>query len=106
MEGKEYSLIVSGRALDDLADTIEWYESQRAELGSGFLMAFDEAVAFLQKYPEIYQVVFMEYRRVSIKKFPYGIFFSLHEEKRAVTIVAVIHDRGVTTRTLATIKIE
>ena len=106
MEGKEYGLILSRRALSSLDDAAGWYEQQREELGMEFLMAFEEAADFLRKNPKIYQKVYREFRKSSIKRFPYAIFFAVDDPKRVVRIVAVMHEKGVTTSEVKSLKMD
>ena len=106
MEGKEYRLILSKRALSNLDDATGWYEQQREELGMEFLMAFEEAADFLRSNPKIYQKVYKEFRRSSVKRFPYAIFFVIDDPKSMVRVVAVMHEKGVTTASVKSLKLD
>ena len=75
----------------ELADAYAWYEEQRPGLGEEFLACVEAALAQARRNPRLYQPVHRNVRRVLTRRFPYGIFY-LVEEQRLV-IVAVFHGR-------------
>ena len=58
-------------------------------LGSEFIRAVDVALATIKKSPMLYPVVLDEMRRCILKKFPFGVFFSI--ETDCILIVSIFH---------------
>lgn len=73
----------------DVEEAAQWYERQREGLGQLFL---DEVLRTLQgisEQPEFYPLVHRSTRRALIHKFPFGIYYRVHQE--VVVVVAVMH---------------
>ena len=79
------------RANRHVAGAFEWYEQQRAGLGSEFLSAVDEAIELLQQMPELGHVVHRDLRRLSLRRFPYVIYYRITGS--SVRIRACLHER-------------
>ena len=89
--GRELVVIISDRAATKLAEAVAWYEAERAGLGLEFLDAVDAVCALLLRHPEIGIEVRPRIRRALLRRFPYGVFYSLHEHR--VRLLAVLHSR-------------
>ncbi len=68
-----------------------WYETQSRGLGSEFVRAIDVALSKIGRTPMLYNVALDEMRRCRLKKFPFGIFFSVEEDH--ILIVSIFHSR-------------
>jgi plasmid stabilization system protein ParE len=84
-----YRIVVRPEADAEIADAARWYESQEHGLGFEFLRAFRTAVAVLRRNPFTYQKVMMETRRVLLRRFPYSVFYEVHDDD--VVILACFH---------------
>lgn len=93
MENNSYKLLISNEAYQDIDDAIAWYEEQAEGLGMNFIARFNDARAFLQSNPLIYQKVAKEFRKIRMKKFPYAIYFAVDEDKKELIVVAVWHQK-------------
>ena len=89
--GLNYRLLLSQEAESDIQEAVEWYENQRGGLGFEFALAFEESLQFLETNPKIYAAVYKEVRSVSMKKFPYSIFFIISDSENEVKVFAVVH---------------
>ena len=78
-------------AAAELAETVEWYEAQRVGLGLEFLDAVDAAFSHLRRQPDIGPEVRPRVRRVLLRRFPYGVFYTVRPE--LIEVLAVIHAR-------------
>ncbi len=87
----DYILLLRPEARIDLLDAFHWYEQQQAGLGHDFKLCVDNALLKLQKYPVSYKKVYLDIRRIIIKKFPFGIFFVVEDNK--VIVLAILHAR-------------
>jgi plasmid stabilization system protein ParE len=63
-------------AAADVEDAYQWYENQRPGLGDEFLAAVSTVIESLVTYPERFPIVHRETRRLSLRRFPYSLFFS------------------------------
>lgn len=70
------SLLIRPEAEADIEEAYRWYERQRSGLGSDFLLWVEEGHDKIQKNPEMYRVVHRNVRRLLIRRFPYGIFYT------------------------------
>lgn len=75
----------------ETANAAAWYERRRAGLGSEFLAAIDDALARIAERPQAFRVVTPRIRRARLRRFPYGVFFTLREDR--VEVLAVHHAR-------------
>ena len=78
-------------AQTDITTAFDWYEAQRSGLGFDFLRALSAAIEAAHRSPEHYPVLEEEIRRVLLRGFPYGVFFTRDETETLVT--RVIHAR-------------
>lgn len=84
-------LEIDSLAIEDVKESISYYED-KARKGSEFKVAFDEALAKILANPLIYQVLDeSEYRRCSVSRFPYGVFFKIIDD--CIYVIAVAHDK-------------
>jgi hypothetical protein len=63
-------LIILPEAEQDAAQAYVWYEDQEPGLGEEFLRCVDACIQFIWKSPGIYQVVYEDYRRGVVRRFP------------------------------------
>jgi len=62
------------QARDDAREAYAWYERQSTGLGERFLWHVDECPEFIQANPELFEVVYKQYRRAIVRRFPYVVF--------------------------------
>ncbi len=82
-------LIFAPEVEQDLAEASAWYESRRAGLGEESLSCVDACIAAILRMPQTQAVVYKQYRRGLVRRFPYGVFYE--HEGWTVTIYAVLH---------------
>jgi toxin ParE1/3/4 len=87
-----FSIFIEKRALNDIQDAINYYDSQLVGLGEKFNFALDKHITAITKNP-FYQLRYKDYRALPIKKFPYLILFYLDEEANTIIITAVFHTK-------------
>ncbi|GKT07181.1 type II toxin-antitoxin system RelE/ParE family toxin [Desulforhabdus sp. TSK] len=73
----------------EIEEAYLWYEEQREGLGSDFLLCVEECLEKIKKSPDMYPIVHRNVRRLLIRRFPYGIFYTVHQD--FITILAVFH---------------
>jgi toxin ParE1/3/4 len=73
----------------DLNRARTWYDQQRQGLGDEFLASIAAAFARLELHPERYRVLYKDFRRVLVERFPYRIFFQVRGDN--VIVFRVLH---------------
>lgn len=86
-----FVVVIEPAAKLDFKAAFEWYEEQLEGLGAEFLISAEAAFSFLERSPEVYQLIFGTVRRSPIKRFPFGVFYVIKE--KTVHIVAIYHAR-------------
>ncbi len=87
----KYNLIVRPEAEQDIEEAFGWYEDRISGLGQEFLRSIDAAFAQLSRSPGTYPAIYRNIRRVLIRRFPFGVFYFISEEK--IIVLAVLHAR-------------
>ena len=85
----KYKLIVRPEAEAKLEEAYVWYEQQVAGLGSQFLLAVDVVIHAIRRNPLQYPIAHKDLRRALTRKFPFQIFFVMHDTQ--IVIISVFH---------------
>ncbi|HLJ73174.1 MAG TPA: type II toxin-antitoxin system RelE/ParE family toxin [Thermoanaerobaculia bacterium] len=80
---------IRASARDDIREAFDWYDHQSAGLGDRFVGELDHVFERLTTDPRIYQVVHKEVRRALTRRFPYGIYYLIDDDR--VNILRVLH---------------
>ena len=73
----------------DLKQAISWYEAIRPDLALRFAIAVDQTVDAISRNPLQFAVVYKSRRRAGVRRFPYGIFFEVDEQR--IVVIACFH---------------
>ena len=68
----------------DIAQVLAWYTERAGELGADFLACFEAAIRQLGQFTAIAPVVHAPFRRALLRRFPYCVFYYLHEGEAVV----------------------
>jgi plasmid stabilization system protein ParE len=71
-------------ANEDLLEARAWYDNVRPVLGERFALAVEKAVEAIAEHPTQFPVVYRGRRRAGVRRFPYGIFFEVQEQRIVV----------------------
>lgn len=82
-------LVLAPEAEQDLDEAYAWYEKQRVGLGEDFLTNVDACIETICRFPKIGKVVFEDYGRALVRRFPYAVFYEVENE--TVTVYCVMH---------------
>ena len=85
-----YHLKLSSRALRETGEAQEWYELQSPGLGEEFIAAMELQLKRLEQAPLLYAEAIPNIRRALLPRFPYGLFYAVHDN--LVHVLAVVHD--------------
>jgi plasmid stabilization system protein ParE len=73
----------------DIEDAYRWYETQRRGLGEEFLAEVQAGLDGIAEHPQLYPTVHRDTRRVLLRRFPYGLFYS--DLGNVIVVVACFH---------------
>jgi plasmid stabilization system protein ParE len=85
----KYELLLKPESVADISESYDWYENKISDLGNSFIMNIEATLKKILKMPESFPLVYKNIRRGLTKKFPYGVYFLIEEDK--VIVLAVIH---------------
>ncbi len=86
-----FHLKIDTDALNDIQETIEWYELQLKGLGLRYKTQAKKQINSLKKEPYIFSIKYNEIRCRKIEKFPFLIHYLINENTNIITIFAVFH---------------
>jgi plasmid stabilization system protein ParE len=87
----DYVLTFRAEARDELEDAYNWYEDQKATLGEDFLGCVNSTLDRIEQRPETYGVVFQDFRRAVVNRFPYAIYYRIISSR--IIVIAVVHGK-------------
>jgi len=76
---------------DDLVQSVDWYNEQRAGLGDRFCKRVKNQTAKLSTHALCFAVRYYEIRCMRIEKFPYMVHYRVDEETKTVKVEALFH---------------
>lgn len=78
-------------AIEDLLEARAWYDNIRPQLGERFALAVEWAIEAIAEHPLQFPVVYRSRRRAGVRRFPYGLFFEVQEQR--IVVIACFHGR-------------
>ena len=84
-----YRILIQPEAETDIQDAYNWYEENSKGLGSEFIRVIDASLSKISRNPYAYPTIYREFRRILIRRFPYGLFYLVESE--AIYIFACFH---------------
>lgn len=69
------SITFAPAATTDVIDAVRWYEAQRAGLGATFYSEIARLTTLAATHPTRYPLIVKDIRRVTLRRFPYSIYF-------------------------------
>jgi hypothetical protein len=85
----QYRLSIAPEVEQDIVSGIDWYNLQLENLGFEFEQAIYEAIEIIVESTLHFQIRYDVFRICFLKRFPYGIHYTI--EKNVVKIVMVVH---------------
>lgn len=86
-----FKVILKPEAETDITEIYQWYEVRVKGLGGEFLRAVDACLSSIKRHPLAFPILYKDTRRALLRKFPYGIFFLIENNK--IVVIASFHVR-------------
>lgn len=77
-------------ALEEYADATFYYARIRRELAEAFVLAVERGIEEILELPYAWKSVEEDIRRFQIRRFPYGIYYTI-EHDGSILLVGVMH---------------
>lgn len=85
-----FSILLDPRAIEDIQESIDYYEEQETGLGKRFEKHLDKHLSVLKENP-FFQVRYDDVHCLPLNKFPHMIHYTINEEEKVVIVRAVFH---------------
>ncbi len=85
----KFQVRIKPGAVQDIAQSLDYYESKKENLGFEFILEIDFAIEQLSYFPEIGPIVYKDFRQILTRRFPFRIFYKFSEKR--VNVYAVLH---------------
>ncbi|MBN1566514.1 MAG: type II toxin-antitoxin system RelE/ParE family toxin [Acidobacteria bacterium] len=82
-------LVLAPEVEQDVSEACSWYNERRIGLGAEFLTCVDACIQSICRNPEMHTIVYRNFRRGLVRRFPYTIFYEY--VNNTVIIYAVFH---------------
>ena len=73
----------------EIVDAINYFEEVETGLGYDFAVEVYSAIERITVFPKVWPILEDDIRRCLVRRFPYGILYSV--EKESIFIIAVMH---------------
>ncbi|MDP2370002.1 type II toxin-antitoxin system RelE/ParE family toxin [Rhodoferax sp.] len=84
-------IVFRSSAAIQAAKAQQWYETQRSGLGAEFALHLEAATHRAARHPEHCPIVYLQVRRIFLKRFPYALFFLPEEQK--LVVLSCLHTK-------------
>jgi toxin ParE1/3/4 len=84
-----YSIVLTPWTEEDIIDAANWYSLEQPDLGLKFSKAVYEKLLIVKSNPFLFQLRGKNIRAAFLKQFPYGIYYTIENER--VIVHAVLH---------------
>ena len=82
-------LRISREAREDLAEAVGGFREISPLLVVRFGLELERIYSSILEYPQLYPIVYKNFRRGLIRRFPYSVFYVVEES--AIVIMGVVH---------------
>jgi toxin ParE1/3/4 len=85
-----YKVVIEPRAILDIQDAIDYYDSKQNGLGNYFYQVVEEHIETVSKSP-LFQIRYKDYHGFPIRKFPFIILYYIDENVKTIYIMSVFN---------------
>jgi len=83
----KYKLVVTPKAIIEIQDAIDYYNSKKESLGRRFFDEMERQLNAISKNPQYRSIRYDSIRMARFNKFPYAIHYEIQQEKIIVNAV-------------------
>ena len=86
-----YRIFLLEEAENELDESFIWYETQKIGLGAEFISHIEKSFEFIKNNPHASQKKRKNVYRHVMKKFPFGIYYSIDQKQIQIKIIGILH---------------
>ncbi len=86
-----YKIVVSEAALYEFEDAVNYYNSQKENLGNEFAALVNRSFEQISENPCGFQLMYDGIRHFVIGRFPYSIFYKIDDKENTIIIIAIFN---------------
>lgn len=86
-------IVIEQKAIDEITEAAKWYAEKSFIASENFEKEINEAFKYLQVTITEHRKVFADIRVLSLKVFPYNIYYIKEETDKKVFIIAILHNK-------------
>jgi plasmid stabilization system protein ParE len=86
-----YKSIILPVAKQDIKEAAAWYNERQPGLGKRFTAYVRKTVHYIRQNPNAVAIRYDNIRTALLDTFPYMIHFSVDDDKKIITVLAVLH---------------
>jgi plasmid stabilization system protein ParE len=88
-----YAVVVTAGARADVSHALEWYSERAAEQVDRFVDELERAVERIRAHPQAFPELLRSAGRISLKIFPYQLWYRVQEDRGLIEVLALVHGR-------------
>ena len=85
------SLVIHGDARAEYIESYVWYHERGPHIAEAFEREVEHTLEALQEFPEHCPVYVGKWRRILLRRFPFGIVYGFIDNR--IVVVAIMHTR-------------
>ena len=86
-----YELVFRKEALQDITNSMDWYDEQKTGLAQRFYEDLDKKLQAVVANPFAYSIRYASVRCAPVDDFPYLIHYHIEQERHHVVVLGIIH---------------
>jgi plasmid stabilization system protein ParE len=88
-----YKYILLEHAQQEYEVSLQWYAERSGLAAEKFIIAVENALLLICKYPERWRNQYKNYHELGLKKYPFTIIYTIETEKQLVVVTSVYHHK-------------
>ena len=84
-------ILFAVEASKELDDAVNWYNEEKDGLGYDFVKIVDETILRIARYPYFNTEIRSGVYRALVKRFPFGVYYSVDDNSDTLYIYAIAH---------------
>ncbi|HEY9340352.1 MAG TPA: type II toxin-antitoxin system RelE/ParE family toxin [Hanamia sp.] len=86
-------IVVEQKAINEIASAMKWYSEKSLIASENFEREINEAFNYLQSTIAEHRKIFSDIRVLSLKVFPYNIYYLKKDTNNKISIIAFLHNK-------------
>lgn len=84
-------IIIHDDAQAEYVESYSWYHERGSHIAEAFEHEVEHALKTLQEFPDRWPLYRSPWRRILLRRFPFGIIYGIRDNK--IVVIAIMHTR-------------